>query len=116
LPEELPTTETLELAHTVRTELQMPLGVLVVNGVVPRLFSSQECEQLARADSAGRLTAIHGERSVIAAAVRRAQQERLQEESIDRLGSVGDVRRIDLPRLLEEAATPKAIRRLSEYF
>lgn len=122
LPEELPTTETLELARSIRTELRLPLGALVVNGLVPRLFSTVERESLIRAHlpatpgrevEVGREDGVFG---VVAAAVRRAQRERLQEESLERLKAIGSLPRIELPRLLEEAATPSAIRRLSDHF
>ena len=42
LPEEMPTTETIELAHALREELKLPIGKIVVNGVLPPLFSKEE--------------------------------------------------------------------------
>src|SRR5262249_60186474 len=41
LPEEMPTTETIELVEDVR-ELGLPILELVINGVVPPLFSQIE--------------------------------------------------------------------------
>ena len=42
LPEEMPTTETIELAAALRDELHLPIGRIVVNGVLPPLFSKEE--------------------------------------------------------------------------
>jgi hypothetical protein len=42
LPEEMPTTETIELARALTGELLLPIGKVVVNGVLPPLFSKEE--------------------------------------------------------------------------
>src|SRR6185503_19325530 len=42
LPEEMPTTETIELAAALTNELGIPIGKVVVNGVLPPLFSKEE--------------------------------------------------------------------------
>src|SRR5512135_2993992 len=42
LPEEMPTTETIELAQALRKELGLPIGKIVVNCVLPPLFSIDE--------------------------------------------------------------------------
>src|SRR4029079_6448215 len=39
LPQEMPTSETIELAHALTRELRLPIGKVVVNGVLPPLFS-----------------------------------------------------------------------------
>jgi hypothetical protein len=41
LPEEMPTTETIELAKALREELQLPIGKIVVNGVLPPLVDAR---------------------------------------------------------------------------
>jgi anion-transporting ArsA/GET3 family ATPase len=111
VPEELPTTETLELVAAVRGELNMPLGALVINNVVPTLFSDEERDQLIASG-----TERAAPPGIVGAAVRRAQKERLQAESFERLRAIGDLSHIELPHLLEDAATPKAIGMLAERF
>ena len=41
LPEEMPTSETIELAASLTGELKLPIGRVVVNGVLPPLFSKE---------------------------------------------------------------------------
>lgn len=43
-PEEMPVNETIELVHTVRDRLSVPLGVAVVNRVLPELFTHDDEE------------------------------------------------------------------------
>src|ERR1019366_7580697 len=50
LPEEMPTTETIELARAL-TELGLPIGRIVVNGVLPPLFSIAERAALVRVEA-----------------------------------------------------------------
>jgi anion-transporting ArsA/GET3 family ATPase len=109
VPEELPTTETLELVAVIRNELNMPLGALVINNMVTQLFSHTERDRLRGVDAAL-------EPGPVGAAVRRAEQERLQQESLERLREARDLPRIVLPRLRQDAATPSAIGLLAEHF
>jgi anion-transporting ArsA/GET3 family ATPase len=119
LPEELPVTETLELVAAIDDDLRLPLGALVVNGVLPVLFSEAEARALSTAldaeegDPAGPSTPA-GEG--VAAAARRAVEERSQAASLARLAGGTDLPRILLPYLFEDAATPAAIERLSAQF
>jgi anion-transporting ArsA/GET3 family ATPase len=120
LPEELPVTETLELIAAVDDDLRLPLGALVVNGVLPVLFSEAEARELSTAldDDASRDRA--GTRSpageAVAAAARRAIDERAQAASLTRLQRAIDLPRIFLPYLFEDAAAPAAIEKLSTQF
>jgi anion-transporting ArsA/GET3 family ATPase len=120
LPEELPVTETLELIAAVEDDLRLPLGALVVNGVLPVLFSEAEVRQLSAAldDGASRDGAATpspaGE--AVAAAARRAIDERAQAASLTRLQGATDLPRISLPYLFEDAAAPAAIEKLSTQF
>lgn len=62
-PEEMPVTETIELVGRVREELDVPLGPIVVNRVLPELFTHGEeetFEALRRPDAAAVLTAHVG--------------------------------------------------------
>jgi anion-transporting ArsA/GET3 family ATPase len=117
LPEELPVTETLELIRNVDDNLRLPLGAVVVNGVMPALFSVDEAESLTRAldPNADPGTSSEGARGVQTAA-RRAAEERAQATSQARLYAGTDLPRIVLPYLFEDAATPAAIERLSQQF
>ena len=82
LPEEMPTTETIELAHALG-ELKLPIGRVVVNGVLPPLFSREERAALEAADRGRPLGAAA--RSAVAAGRDRAIRERVQAESLNRL-------------------------------
>jgi anion-transporting ArsA/GET3 family ATPase len=121
LPEELPVTETLELVRSIDDDLRLPLGALVVNGVLPALFSNAEADALAAtlgADARDRTAAAAlsiGTTGVDAAA-RRAVQEQAQAASQARLAEGSALTRIVLPYLFEDAAAPSAIERLSTHF
>jgi anion-transporting ArsA/GET3 family ATPase len=43
-PEEMPVTETIELVARVRAEVEVPLGVVIVNRVLPELFTHSDEE------------------------------------------------------------------------
>jgi anion-transporting ArsA/GET3 family ATPase len=109
LPEEMPTTETIELAQALG-ELKLPIGRVVVNGVLPPLFSREEratlegvtdLEPAARGDAA------------LAAARDRSTRERVQAESLNRLSRDLPVSPAFLPLLVENAASLEAIRQLA---
>jgi len=111
LPEEMPTTETIELAHALRDELKLPIGKIVVNCVLPPLFSKDERASLeALAPAADELA---GE-AVLASGRRRASRERVQAESLHRLAQELPISPSYLPQLFEDAAQPSAIRDLSK--
>jgi anion-transporting ArsA/GET3 family ATPase len=109
LPEELPTTETIELTQAVQHELGLPLGAVVVNSLLATLFSPAEREVL------GRATDPMGS-GVIAAATRRAELERLEAESVARLRKHVTVPKIELPFLFGEAGTRAALEVLASRF
>jgi len=110
LPEEMPTTETIELAQALG-ELGLPVGRVVVNGVLPPLFSRDERAVLEGAPAAD-LTAP-GE-AAVAAGRDRATRERVQAESLNRLSRELPVPPAFLPLLMEDAARPEAIRQLAK--
>jgi anion-transporting ArsA/GET3 family ATPase len=114
LPEELPVTETLELVESIRHELALPLGVLVVNGVLPPLFSESERSDFGGIDTSG--VPESTAESALQAAARRAVQEHLQSASLARLHAGTTLPRVVLPQLFQDAATPQAIRSLSIHF
>jgi anion-transporting ArsA/GET3 family ATPase len=112
LPEEMPVNETLELCNALRVELTLPIAELVVNSLLPTLFSSAEASLLG---GLGALTSVSPARAVLDSAVRRGVRERIQEESLQRLSQIGaPLRRLEL--LLDGAATPEAVLRLAKSF
>jgi anion-transporting ArsA/GET3 family ATPase len=110
LPEEMPTTETIELARALETELKLPIGKIVVNGVLPPLFSKEERIALEAADPTGEAKSD----AAIAAGRSRALRERVQAMSLQRLSRELPVPPSFLPLLFEDAAQPKAIRELAK--
>jgi anion-transporting ArsA/GET3 family ATPase len=112
LPEEMPTNETLELCSALRGELTLPIAELVVNCLLPTLFSSQEASALAGLDARSAASAAG---AVLDSAARRARHERIQEQSLQRLSQIGAPLRL-LPQLFDGAATPDAVLRLAKSF
>jgi anion-transporting ArsA/GET3 family ATPase len=106
LPEEMPTTETIELAHALRHELKLPIGKIVVNGVLPPLFSKAERATLEGIDAEGDAMLLAG-RS-------RALREDVQAAALARLAKELPVSPSFLPQLFEDAATPEAIKQLAK--
>ena len=109
LPEEMPTTETIELAKALG-DMGLPLDRVLVNGVLPPLFSKQERAAL---DGLGSLAVRTPGDAALLAGRERAARERLQEESLERLSRELHVPVARLPLLMEDAARPEPIRRLS---
>ena len=117
LPEEMPTTETIELTTTIRKELGLPVLGMIVNGVLPPLFTPAERASLlsdpklldvrAPAHFAGT-----GDSAVVAGA-RRAVREKVQAESLERLLRECSVPSILLPFLFDEASTVEGTRILA---
>ncbi len=110
LPEEMPTTETIELARALR-ELGLPIGRVVVNGVLPPLFSKEERAALLAATPGS--TADAGE-AALAAARDRSTRESVQAESLNRLSRELPVPPAFLPLLMQDAANPESIAQLAK--
>ena len=111
LPEEMPTTETIELAHALTTELKMPIGKVVVNGVLPPLFSKEERQAL---ESLEPKKPHSPPAAVVLAGRDRAIRERVQAASLARLSKELPVAPAFLPLLFEDAAQPAMIRELAK--
>jgi anion-transporting ArsA/GET3 family ATPase len=109
IPEEMPTTETIELAAALG-ELKLPIAKVVVNAVLPPLFSRQERDVLERSGPAGEAP---GDAAVVAG-MHRATRERVQAESLARLSKELPLPPSFLPLLFEDAANPAAIRELAK--
>jgi anion-transporting ArsA/GET3 family ATPase len=118
LPEEMPTTETVELCTDIRGELGLPILGLVINSVLDPLFSPEEREALLSDPSlletgAPAQTAGTPDSAVVAGA-RRAVREKVQAESLGRLARAIDLPSVRLPCLFDEASTAAGTRRLAE--
>lgn len=117
LPEEMPTTETIELVTAIRGELGLPVLTLVVNGVLPPLFSPEEREALladpALLDFAAPARSAGTSESAVVAGARRAVREKVQAESLARLERAIDLPKVMLPFLFDEASTAAGTRILA---
>ncbi len=113
LPEELPVTETLELASALEKELQLPIGEIVVNGVLAPIFDEATGQLLEGTLGQGGVNP--GDREIDAAA-RRALRERLQARSIARLESEMHRSPRLLPFLLQGVNSPNDVALLAERF
>jgi anion-transporting ArsA/GET3 family ATPase len=115
LPEEMPATEAIELAHALRTELKLPIGKIVVNGVLPPLFSREERATLEALPPTLADAEHDGEGdAALLAGRRRATRERVQAATLQRLSRELPISPSFLPLLFEDAAQPKAIRELAK--
>ncbi|HEY4013998.1 MAG TPA: ArsA family ATPase [Polyangiaceae bacterium] len=109
VPEEMPTTETIELARAL-APMKLRVQRVVVNCVLPTLFSKVEREVLEGLPSFDLVS--RGDAAVLAAAAR-GIRERVQAESIDRLSRDLRAEFVSLPLLMEDASQPEAIRGLA---
>jgi anion-transporting ArsA/GET3 family ATPase len=110
LPEEMPVTETLELTGSLK-ELGLSVQHVVINAVLPPLFSPAEreaLEALAPVDPSTHANAA------IAAAQVRAARERMQAETLARLSRELATRSTTLPFLFDDASGPEAVRQLAK--
>jgi len=112
LPEEMPTNESLQLCAALRDELTLPIAEIVVNSLLPPLFPQAEASAL---EQLGVLDVSTPARAVLSSGVRRATRERIQDESLNRLTTLGvPLRKLEL--LMDGAATPEAVLHLSRHF
>jgi len=114
MPEELPATEALELLASIKGELKLPVGGLVVNRVLGPLFTPGERTALGAIDGKTLASAQSPEDVALASAAYRAVREEVQARSLARLSQEASEPKIYLPYLFEDAATPRAIEELSK--
>jgi anion-transporting ArsA/GET3 family ATPase len=110
LPEELPTTETIELAAALR-DMGLPVGRVVVNAVLPPIFSRDERAAL---EGVGTFDVTTAGEAALAAARDRAARERLQAESMGRLARELPIQPSFLPLMFEDPSAPASIRELAK--
>jgi len=116
LPEEMPATETTELVSAIRDELNLPVHRLVINGVIPPLFSGDErrslLADLRRLDIEAPAASAPAEAAIVAGA-RRAMREDVQHDTLLRLQRIIDLPSVTLPFLFGQASTPAGTRILA---
>ena len=100
LPEEMPSTETVELHTALRDELQLPVCGLVVNQCLPALFADHERDVMRQL--AAQLPAASELRRLLANGYARAEREQLQRACIDRLAERLPLRQVQLPLELHD--------------
>lgn len=110
LPEELPTTESLELIESIETELELPIGEIVINGIFPPLFSEAERKALLASEP---VPSDDPGDQAIEAARRRALREEAQAASFEKLKKLPQPK-IQLPFLFQGAGRPEAIIELAK--
>jgi anion-transporting ArsA/GET3 family ATPase len=117
LPEEMPTQETLDLVRAIERDLLLPVLRLVINGVLPPLFSPEERDHLAKQTDLLTIDAPERTRNTpecaLVAGARRAVREKVQAESLERLAKESKLPRIQLPYLFDEASTVQGTRMLA---
>ncbi len=106
LPEEMPVTETLDLLETMRSDLKLPVLEVVVNGVLPPLFSSEERGALLAPRD---LDPSQLGDAALAAGARRARREIVQHDALVRLRESVDVPLVYLPHVFADVDSLKAI-------
>jgi len=120
LPEEMPVTETHELATAVRDELGLPVLGLVVNGVLTPLFTEAEREALAAhpdlLDVRAPIRVAGTGTAPLVASARRAVRERVQEASLARLERIVRTPTLRLPFLFDEGGSRVGTDLLARYF
>ncbi|MBL9107716.1 MAG: ArsA family ATPase [Myxococcales bacterium] len=113
LPEAMPTQETIELAAAIQGELKLPIGKVVVNCVLPPLFSREERAALEGTGMGPGATPTTPDEAAIQIGAMRSARERVHAEGLARLSAELPVSPSVLPQLFEDAARPEAIARLA---
>lgn len=117
-PEDIATTETIELAQTLIYDLGLPFSGLVLNGRLPPLFSAAQREALlAQPELLQRPLAgldVRPADAALAAAARYAARERIQLRNLARLRTELGLPVHELPHLTDGVGGPEAIEQLAE--
>ena len=112
IPEEMPTTESIELYRALDQELRIPVATVVANGVLPSLFGPDD-ELLVQAFDR---PAPSNLRALLEAGRRRSIREGLQKEHLGRLRTEIPRPQIELPYLFVPTFQRSAIESLSQAF
>jgi anion-transporting ArsA/GET3 family ATPase len=109
LPEEMPVNETVELIEGVQGELGLHVEKVVVNAMLPPIFSQEERATLLRPRP---LQPESDGDQAVAAGVRRAARETVQAQSLTRLHDEVATPKLFLPYLFDGAETLSSVREL----
>jgi anion-transporting ArsA/GET3 family ATPase len=110
LPEEMPVNETVELEQRLGDELGIQIDQVVVNGVLPDRFTSDEFEQIAGVNGSHPVTGV---RAALRAAVSEHSQARSQRSQLRRLKREARAPVATLPYLFEPDLDLDSFGRLS---
>jgi anion-transporting ArsA/GET3 family ATPase len=95
IPEEMPTSETIELHAAIREELNLPVCGLVINQTLTQLFADTELDVLRRlAEKLPEQSALH---PIAIASRARAEHEQIQRVCIAKLKQALPTRQVQLP-------------------
>ena len=98
LPEDMPVNETAELHGALTQELGLPVAGVVVNSVLPALFSGEEAGWIRRAAAESQPSdLVH---SLLVAGRRRVSRQESQAECIERLGELLPLSQIVFPAMM----------------
>lgn len=113
LPEDMPANETIELHDAMTREIRMPVGRLIVNGVLAKLWKPEEREPIAALAAA--LDPSSPAHALALAGRQRALREGMQQEAIAKLRTaLPDLPRTVLPLLHVPDFRRAAIESLAE--
>lgn len=114
LAEEMPVSESIELYTALRSELQLPVCAIAVNGLIEQLFTRDESawlEQTMRETPESDLVY-----NLLRAGRRRTLREAVQIESLARVVENFPVQRFDLPQLMVPELRRSGLEQLSRAF
>ncbi|MCU0693963.1 MAG: ArsA family ATPase [Polyangiaceae bacterium] len=110
LPEEMPVTETFDLLEALENELVLPVAQVVVNGVIPPMFTPAERAQLLAPRA---LDPSDEGDEALAAGARRARREQVQHQALVRLRENVRVPLAYLPYRFEGVTTFESVAELA---
>jgi anion-transporting ArsA/GET3 family ATPase len=118
-PEEMPVAETIELVQRIRTELAVPLGTVVVNRVLPELFTraDEETFEALRDDDVTDALIAHagpGTTAVLEGARLAVSLRRTRAMHLDRLLEAADLPLLYVPYLFVRAHGLRVTRMVAE--
>lgn len=114
LPEDMPTSETIELCAAITNDLELPVAQIVVNGVYPPLFPAADRD--AYEALPGLLPAASPLTSLAASSRARVLREAVQAASVARLARELTVPRVELPYLFVPEFRRAAVEALAAAF
>lgn len=109
LPEEMPVNETLELGERLRSEMDMGIDSVVVNGLYPERFTGDEAQTMESLDGRGSPAA----RAAFGAALAEHRWARSQRSQLRRLRRGADAQVATLPYLFEPELSAGELEKLS---